>query len=198
MLRNTPSGGLTIRLAESQEQRDAEELMAWLALQGLTPQQATRLLSTSGVHSLHGLALFFRFELPPLWLANTESVRDHMRVLCGIGGQRALRMLSELGVAGMYLRCLVNASPVSQPIIRFGLELRLGCLACSCQLSAAMRLVAYATVQPDSASCVPVQASLMSTPAKQRRPKTLACRSPQRTLSPQRCTSHHCLPQHYL
>ena len=101
MLLSTPSGGLTVRLPESQEQQDAEELMAWLALQGLTPRQATQLISTSGVHSLHGLALFFRFELPPLWLANTESVRDHMRTLCGVGGQRALRMLSELGVAGV-------------------------------------------------------------------------------------------------
>lgn len=79
---------------------DASALRAWLRRQGVSAKRAAEVLHRSGCQTAEQLALYLRFQLPPLEFANGASVARHMRELFGVGASRGRAMIKELGVAG--------------------------------------------------------------------------------------------------
>lgn len=94
------SGEVPAPFDETAERARASELMAWLRGHRLSQARATKLVQRSGCTSMDALALYLRFELPPLEYANKEAVAEEMREIFGVGMKRGFRMIEELGVRG--------------------------------------------------------------------------------------------------
>jgi hypothetical protein len=79
---------------------DTQDLRRWLARHRVSDTKVAELLLKSGCSDIQGLALYLRFQLPPLDYANYDSVADHMKTLFGVGSRTGWRMVHELRVAG--------------------------------------------------------------------------------------------------
>lgn len=61
----------------------------------------------TGCDSLHSIAVWLRFQLPPLHLANTDCVMLEMHEQLGVKGKAATSIIEDLNVVGApcWLRC---------------------------------------------------------------------------------------------
>ena len=50
---------------------------------------------------MHSIAVWLRFQLPPLHLANVDCVYEEMKKQLGISGRKADAIIEELNVAGV-------------------------------------------------------------------------------------------------
>jgi hypothetical protein len=99
------------RLADS----DASnvDIHAWLAKHGVRKQRASSFLAVSGCRSVENVALFLRFQLPPLRLANRASIASELRDLLGVGPRLAHRIVADLSISGV----LYHASALLGPAV---------------------------------------------------------------------------------
>lgn len=88
------------RHEQAAEDGDARALRQWLRRKGVSERKTTEVLHRSGCRTPEQLALYLRFQLPPLEFANDGSIADHMHTLFGVGARRGRAMISELRVAG--------------------------------------------------------------------------------------------------
>lgn len=54
----------------------------------------------TGCDSLHSIAVYLRFQLPPMHLANWDCVSKEMQSLMGVSGKRAKQVIEDLNVNG--------------------------------------------------------------------------------------------------
>ena len=74
------------------------ELFKWLVARGVAKRAARRFMEATRCETLHDAALYLRFELAPLQLANSDSVQADMRRLLGCGPRVARRVIADLDV----------------------------------------------------------------------------------------------------
>ena len=58
------------------------------------------LVCRTGCRSLYSIAVYLRFQLPPMHLANWDCVEKEMQHVLGITGRHARRLIADLNVAG--------------------------------------------------------------------------------------------------
>lgn len=80
-----------------------QPLQQWLRGHGVSARKTTEVLHKSGCRDTDGLALYLRFQLPPLEYAQPESIDQHMHKLFGVGSRRGRKMVRELNVQGARL-----------------------------------------------------------------------------------------------
>lgn len=73
--------------------------MDWLRARGVAAAKARTFMSSSGCKSIDNIALYLRFQLPPLQFANDDGIDDEMRVQLGVTGRAAHRIISDLNIA---------------------------------------------------------------------------------------------------
>lgn len=56
----------------------------------------------TGCTSLHSIAVYLRFQLPPLHLANWDGIMHEMDMLMGASSKAARRIIGELDVEGTF------------------------------------------------------------------------------------------------
>jgi hypothetical protein len=77
-------------------------LLKWLAARGTPKRKARQFLMKSGCDSLESMALYLRFQLPPLQYANEDCVNAEMMELFGVGPKNARRIIVDLDVASAF------------------------------------------------------------------------------------------------
>lgn len=77
---------------------DDPDLWHWLVTRGVAARAAHRFVQVTRCETLHDAALYLRFELAPLQLANSDSVNGDMRGLLGCGAHVARRVICDLDV----------------------------------------------------------------------------------------------------
>ena len=73
--------------------------MDWLRAHGVAASKARTFMRSSGCKSIDNIALYLRFQLPPLQFANDDGIDDEMRVQLGVTGRAAHRIISDLNIA---------------------------------------------------------------------------------------------------
>ena len=74
------------------------EVTAWLRERGVSKRKARDFLQRSGAVTVDNLALYLRFQLPPLQFANIDCVNRDMWYLLGVTGKAARRIIVDLDI----------------------------------------------------------------------------------------------------
>lgn len=74
------------------------EVTAWLRARGVSKGGARSFLRRSGCTTVDNVALYLRFQLPPLQFANTDCVNRDMWDLLGVTAGNARRIISDLDI----------------------------------------------------------------------------------------------------
>lgn len=96
-------------------------LAAWLVARGVSWQHARKFIADTNCKSCADAALYLRFQLAPLHLANSESVNEDMRKLLGCLPDTALEVIRDLDVysAPLLGPCKVDCDPKKQSRLFF-------------------------------------------------------------------------------
>jgi hypothetical protein len=78
--------------------REQEELKKWFVHRGVRPKNAAKFVQTTRCKDTADAALYLRFELAPLHLANADSVTTDMRRMFGCCPVVAKRIIRDLDV----------------------------------------------------------------------------------------------------
>ena len=73
-------------------------LLKWLGNHGVGKRKARQFLIRSGCDSLESMAIFLRFQLPPLEYANEDCVNIDMHTMFGVNPRNARRIITDLDV----------------------------------------------------------------------------------------------------
>ena len=73
-------------------------LLKWLGNHGVGKRKARQFLIRSGCDSLESMAIFLRFQLPPLECANEDCVNIDMHTMFGVNPRNARRIITDLDV----------------------------------------------------------------------------------------------------
>lgn len=79
-------------------------LLKWLGNHGVGKRKARQFLIRSGCDSLESMAIFLRFQLPPLEFANEDCVNVDMHNMFGVNPRNAKRIIVDLDVVRTLLR----------------------------------------------------------------------------------------------
>ena len=74
------------------------EVTAWLRSRGVSKRAARDFLHRSGCITVDNVALYLRFQLPPLQYANVDSIQRDMWDLLGVTGSKARRIITDLDI----------------------------------------------------------------------------------------------------
>eukprot|EP00892_Ulva_mutabilis_P006100 jgi/Ulvmu1/3862/UM018_0081.1 len=74
------------------------EVTAWLRERGVSKGKAREFLRRSGCTSVDGVALYLRFQLPPLQFANVDCINEDMNELMGVTHGKARRIIQDLDI----------------------------------------------------------------------------------------------------
>lgn len=74
------------------------EVTAWLRERGVSKRKARDFLRRSGCITVDNVALYLRFQLPPLQFANIDCVNRDMWSLLGVSGKNARRIIVDLDI----------------------------------------------------------------------------------------------------
>jgi hypothetical protein len=75
-------------------------LHTWLAQHGVRKHKSKLFLAASGCRTVKDLALYLRFQLPPLRLADRASIATELHELLGVGSHSAHRIVADLNITG--------------------------------------------------------------------------------------------------
>jgi hypothetical protein len=78
--------------------RKQEELKKWFVHRGVRPKNAAKFVQTTRCKDTADAALYLRFELAPLHLANADSVTTDMKRMFGCSPVVAKRIIRDLDV----------------------------------------------------------------------------------------------------
>ena len=76
--------------------------LEWCISRGVQLSDKERECRT-GCDSLHSIAVYLRFQLPPMHLANRDSVVKEMQSLMDVSGKNAMSIIDDLNVKGAQL-----------------------------------------------------------------------------------------------
>lgn len=78
--------------------RRGSEAVAWLMERGVAAAHAAAFRHRSGCDTVSDVALFLRFQLPPLEYANADCIHNDMLELLGVPPSTAQRIVSDLDI----------------------------------------------------------------------------------------------------
>jgi hypothetical protein len=83
------------------EATDVTELHTWLREHGVSKRMTNAIMQRSGCSTVSSFALYLRFQLPPVRLANRASIANEMRELLGVAPRKAHQIVEDLDISGM-------------------------------------------------------------------------------------------------
>jgi hypothetical protein len=90
------------RLPDSEAtHKDLTELHAWLYEHGVSKHMTQKIVDESGCTAINSFAMYLRFQLPPIQLANRDSISSELRALLGVRPYRAHQIVADLKINGM-------------------------------------------------------------------------------------------------
>jgi hypothetical protein len=95
---------------------EQEKLKRWFVDRGVRPRRAAEFVREHRCKDTADAALYLRFELAPLHLANADSVNHDMKRLFGCNPAVAKRIIRDLNVyRAHFLGCCMLQSPSCVP-----------------------------------------------------------------------------------
>lgn len=98
---------------KSCRRKSTSDVLKWLTRRGVSRSRARKLLLSTGCESTESLAVYLRFQLPPLWDANEDCINTDMREMFGVNAANARRIIQGLDVMSAlspFMPCRLTAS----------------------------------------------------------------------------------------
>ena len=86
----------------SYRRKSPAAVLKWLTERGVTWERARKFAYLTGCDSIESLAVYLRFQLPPLWDANEDSINIDMREMFGVNAVNTRRIIQGLDVMSTF------------------------------------------------------------------------------------------------